>query len=191
MILRILRASIATPAQDRCLERDLCVALMAANPRKLFRFTRMPALASARQSPLLAYDPLAPLLVFLAPVSIAAVAMHHDKMLGPVTMAFAVTSLPFLGAVVCACVAFVLTSLCSHALAGRSPDAAATSYALSLPLAALTLVGVAEVVDVVALVSEAHLLDPATLAALILVGIMSVATAGLSVRTGMVVRGEQ
>src|SRR5690606_12075021 len=60
----------------------------------------------------------------------------------------------------------------------------------SLPLAALTLVGVAEVVDLVALVSEAHLLDPATIAALILVGIMNVATAGLSVRTGMVVRGE-
>ena len=148
----------------------------------------MPALAPARSSPLLAFDPLAPLLVLLAPVSVATVALHHEYVLGPVTMAFAVTSLPFLAAVVGACVAFVAVSTLSQLLARRSPDAAATCYAFSLPLAALTLVGVAELVDVVDLVVGAQLLDPAAIAALILVAIMGVATAGLSARTGMVVR---
>lgn len=150
----------------------------------------MPLLSPARTSPLLALDPLAPLLVFLVPVTLAAFAMHQDIVVGPVAMAFAVTSLPFLGAVVGSCAAFLIATLCSYLFARRAPDVASVSYAFSLPLAALTLVGVAELVDLVSLVAEAHRLEPATLAALILVGIMGVATAGLSARTGVVVRGE-
>jgi len=149
----------------------------------------MPVLSPARSSPLLAIDPLAPMLLFVVPIALGAAGMRQSIALGPVAMGFAVASLPFLGAVVAVCAAFLLATICSYALARRAPDAAGASYAVSLPLAALTLVGVAELTDVPSLIAEAHTLEPSALAALILVGIMAVATSALSARTAEVVRG--